>query len=331
MKKIIIDLMGADGGPQPLIEGARRTAETHPDFTFVLVGDSAEIPTEVSSMSNIEVIESTDVILASEAPTVIFNGRDDASMTKALTALKDDPDTVGLLSAGNTGALLVGSSFRLGLIKGLKVPALASNLLTGEGEWFCLLDCGANVNCEAKDLARFALLGNAFAKAMYQNENPRVALLSVGRESGKGNALTQEAFPLLKELPINFLGNCEGYDALAGYAEVIVADGYAGNLLLKTIESAGKTAMSFVEKEMASATDETTKSCLRHIFEQQDRMFNLNIHGGAFFLGTKKPVIKMHGCAVADTVEACTNQLIRLVDGGFDQLLVDAIDNGTAE
>lgn len=339
MKKIIVDLLGADGGIEPLLQGAIDTLVSYPELHLILAGPESVITSGIlaaessgelytndtpsSLMSRIEIIDTDDYIRNDEPATAIFNGRDDSSLALSLARLKSDDTCIGYISAGNTGAILVGATFRLGLTAGLKTPALSSSLRCRNGQRICLVDCGANVNCTAKDLAQFALLGNAFAKSMYGLEQPRIALLSVGREPGKGNPLTLEAYQLIQHLPINFIGNAEGYDLINGYADVIVADGYAGNLMLKCVEAAGQTAMQIVKHQMSEAAAEN-KMIYESILDGLSPIFDLNSKGGATFLGTKKPIIKMHGCAVAETVVSCVEQLLTLNDAGFDRHIADA-------
>lgn len=328
MDKIVIDLLGADNGMEVLLQGAIDTLNSNEAVGLVLVGPEDRITEQIPAnlMNRIEVLDATDYIRNDEPATSIFNGRDESSIALSLDRLKKDEDCIGLLSAGNTGAILVGATFRLGLIKGLKTPALSSSLRCANGQYVCLVDCGANVNCSAKDMAQFALLGNAFAKCMYGMENPRVALLSVGREEGKGNPLTIEAYNLIKELPINFIGNAEGYDMINAYTDVLVADGYAGNLMLKCTEASGLAAMDIIKAQMQNSAPEL-KGNYEELLEKLSAIFDMNTKGGATFLGTRKPIIKMHGCAVSETVVSCSNQLLKLHDAGFEQILADVHNN----
>ena len=181
-------------------------------------------------------------------------------MVMALDALKREEDACGLLSAGNTGARLVGATFRLGLQDGLKMPALSSSLPTVSGGRALLVDCGANVGATAADLVAFARLGAEFARRQYRKDDPAVALLSVGREPGKGNALLKEAYPLLEASGLNFVGNREGGDLVNGEADVFVCDGYAGNLVLKCTEAVGKAAQNAVSESARAAGLDTGAS-----------------------------------------------------------------------
>jgi len=174
------------------------------------------------------------------------------------------------------------------------------------------VDCGANVNIEAANLKDFATLGSAFSSKMFSIDAPKVALLNVGKEKGKGNPLAVESYGLLEELSgegkINFIGNAEGYDIISGYADVIVCDGFAGNIVLKLTEAVGKTALSIV----SAANEKESSKALEDILAKLTELFVLNERGGATFLGTVKPVIKMHGCATEETVVACVDQMLRI-------------------
>ncbi len=326
MNKIVIDTYGADAGTSPMIEGAQSVLDNHPDIGVVLVGDRADIEAKCDISlyrERLEVMHADDFITNTDPSACVFNSRDTSSMVLALKRLKNDPDCVGLLSPGSTGALVVGSIFRLGLIKGLKTPALSSSLPRVDGKMVCLVDCGANVNCNEKDLLTFALLGNAYAKIMYEQDRPRVGLMSVGTERTKGNELTLKAYPLLEDSQLNFIGNLEGSDLIMGKADVVISDGFSGNILLKSHEAAGQVAMHIV-KDMIHAHPDCCAG-LEHAYEQLAYLYDLNVRGGATFLGTIKPIIKMHGVAVADTVCACADQLLLLNRADFAENIKDIL------
>lgn len=319
MKKIIIDIYGADAGIEPVVLGVAKAIKMGIDFFPVLVGEEKEIDSlmqkEGVGKEAYEVIETDKFISNSEPPTVIFVGRDDSSLALSYEKLRSDDEAIALLSPGNTGAVLVGSICRLGLLKGLKFPALASALpCRGEGQpLVCLVDCGANIDPTADDLARFSKMGSVFAQSYIGVENPRVGLMSVGREKEKGNALTKEAYAKIKELPINFIGNLEGSDLVSGYADVVVCDGFAGNLLLKSTEAAGRKALEVIEKLGLDLTEENLLKIKNAIF----KTFDFNSQGAATFLGPRKIVVKMHGCANLDTTVASIEQILRLDKANF--------------
>lgn len=325
MKKIVIDIYGADAGPEVVLRGAARAIGECGIFP-VFVGEKLLVDREMAAKGifpeQYEVIDTCDYITNDEPPTCIFGGRDNSSAALAFGRLKTDDDCIAMISAGSTGALLVGSICRLGLIPPIKFPSLCSALPCAGEKLLCLVDCGAIIDCTANDLVRFAVMGNVLSKCHCGVENPRVGLMSVGREDSKGNALTLEAFKKLSELDINFIGNLEGSDMVSGYADVIVTDGFSGNLLLKSTEAAGKKAMQIV-KDLGIDNPELAGKISAKLFET----FDFNSRGGATFLGTKKTVVKMHGFANEDTTFACIMQILRLEKSGFSQKIAEALKN----
>ncbi len=315
MNKIAIDIYGADVGAATIVSGVAKALNLDMDFYPVLVGNPNLISNTMIdaaiSPDRYEVVATTDYIGADEPASVIFGGRESSSMAMAYARLASDDECTALLSPGNTGALLVGSICKLGLTKGIKFPALASALPCSGDNLLCLVDCGANVNCTPDDLANFARLGNVFCKCFCGVESPRVGLMSVGRERGKGNELTVAAFDRIAELDLNFVGNLEGSDMVSGYADVVVTDGFSGNLLLKNTEASGKAALAAVE---SLSLDADTMDRIRAAIIKK---FDFNSRGAATFLGTRKTVVKMHGCANEDTVVASVDQILRLNAADF--------------
>ena len=323
MKKIIIDTYGADRGTLPIIRGALHALSQWEDLSVVLVGNRKEIEQEMLALNadynRVEIMETDKYITNFDAPTRVFKGAEDTSMVMALTRLKSDNQAMGLISAGNTGALLVGSICHVGLMKGLMVPALATAIPCKDEGMLCLVDCGANVDCKPEDLKRFAIMGNAFMQSYMNIENPKVGLVSVGKERGKGNTLCKEAYEMIANLPLDFIGNLEGSDVVNSEADVVVTDGFTGNVLLKNIEACGKYALDIAQKQCKS--EEEFSRVKKGILDK----FDFNSRGGATFLGVKKTVIKMHGCAVEDTVSACVGQLLRLEEHQFSQRIEEAL------
>ena len=323
MQKIVVDIYGADSGPAVVLGGVAKAIKQEKIFP-ILVGDSTLITESMTAFgivdSQYEIIHTTDYITNNEPATVIFGGRDESSIALAYKRLKEDDECVALLSAGPTGALLVGSICRLGLLPTLKTPLLCSALPCADENLVTLLDCGAVIDCTANDLVRFAKMGSVFSKCYCGIENPRVGLMSVGREDAKGSRLTIEAFSKLRELDINFIGNIEGSDMVSGYADVVVADGFLGNVLLKNTEAAGKKAIEIIESldVLSADTMDIIKAALLS-------KFDFNSRGAATFLGTKKPVVKMHGCANEDTVVASIEQILRLSKNDFSTELEKAL------
>ena len=325
MEKIVIDIYGADNGVEPIISGVAKALKSGMEFFPVLVGEKSVIDAQMQNngikQDSYNVIDTDKYITNNDPPTAVFGGNDDTSMVKAYSYLKDNDDCAAMLSSGNTGALLVGSICRLGLVAGLKFPALASALPTLDNKLVCLVDCGANTDCTSNDLVRFAKMGDAFSSSYCGVNKPKVALLSVGREKGKGNALVKEAYELLEKENLNFIGNVEGNDLLNGYADVIVSDGFSGNVILKNAEAIGKAAIKIVEQTGLRENPELINKISNALF----KAFDFNSQGGATFLGPKKTVVKMHGSANENTVVACILQIIRLNEGKFAQKIADSL------
>lgn len=317
MQKIVVDIYGADAGIEPVVAGIAKALKLGVEFFPVLVGDEAActaiLEREGISPDRYEILHTDKFITNDEPPTCVFAGREDSSLVMAYQRLKSDPECCGMLSAGSTGALLVGSIRHLGLLSGLKFPALASALPCGVENLVCLVDCGANISCTPADLARFATMGSIFSACFCGIAEPRVGLLNVGREPGKGTALHQEAYEKLAALPIRFVGNVEGSDLVSGYADVVVSDGFSGNILLKSTEAAGKLAIDIARQVGMDTAPALTEKIAQAIW----RKLEFNSQGAATFLGTKKIVVKMHGCANEDTTVSSIRHIIRLQETGF--------------
>lgn len=317
MEKIVVDIYGADAGEKVVISGIAKAIKKHGIFP-VLVGDSALIRNAMNdegiSETAYEIIHTTDYITNNEPATCIFGGRDESSVALGYKRLREDGECIAFLSAGNTGALLVGSICRLGLLPSIKFPSLCSAIPCAPHNLLILVDCGAVIDCTSNDLVRFAKMGNVFAKCYCGMESPRVGLMSVGREDSKGNTLSLEAFSKIKELDINFVGNLEGSDMVSGYADVVVTDGFSGNMLLKNTEATGKKAIEIIEEFSDEAPELIEKIKLKLLDK-----FDFNSRGAATFLGTKKTVVKMHGCANEDTTVASIEQILRLQKANFSK------------
>lgn len=307
-KKIIVDICGADEAPQVIVKGTVDTLKEQNEYDLVIVGPEGIIKETFANESDAikartEIIDADGVVTNHDNPILMIKEQNDTSMVKALTAMKERDDIVGMVSAGSTGSLLVGSIFRLGLFNGLKQPALSSALYNINGGFFCLVDCGANVNVRPKDLMDYAHMGSAFMEAMNGIDFPRTGLINVGKEKGKGNELAKEAYNKLEaDESINFIGNIEGSDILLDKADVIVCDGFTGNVILKSLEATGLVAARMMGNP-----------------EKVVRFFDYNSQGGATFLGTRKIIVKAHGAANSDTIRSCIEQVWALEKGGFTE------------
>jgi len=314
MKKILIDTLGADKGIDVFVEGAFLAEETYKDYVYVLVGDKEKLQESINrvGLKNYEIIDAKETFLNTDSPLDLIKGRGETSLAKSLDTLKGDDECVAMISAGSTGGFLVGSIFRLGLFEGIKFPALASPMINIHEKWFALLDCGANLDIDAKTLVKFAKMGSALMKSAFGSiENPRVGLLNVGKEETKGNAMTKEAFGLLKESNLNFVGNIEGHEIYLDKADVIACDGFVGNVFLK-----GAEALSMVLEKIVlnfGKEDPNIIAATKYIHKN----FNYNEEGAAIFLGPKKICLKAHGHASANTILSAVRFAVTLHEGNF--------------
>ncbi len=295
--KILIDVMGGDNAPQAPI-GAAVKAANELDVHMVLVGDTEVIEKELKNYKypeeNISIVHAPDVISNYDEPAKAVRQMKNASVVVAAQLLKKGEGDA-MLSMGSTGALLAAGLLIVGRIKGVLRPALATLLPTAEGPKL-LLDAGANTNCRPANLVQFGIMGDAYMHNIYNIDNPTVGLVSNGEEEGKGDDLTKKTYPIMKEAPFNFVGNIEGRDIMLGNCDVMVCDGFVGNVVLKTIEGMGKMISNKV-KGIFKKNLITKIGALFVMGGIKDfrKAMDYREYGGAPLLGCKRPVIKGHG------------------------------------
>ncbi len=301
MTKILVDALGGDNSPEEIIIGALEALKERKDFALTFVGKSQVIEEQLAKYSfdklRVEILNADDVITCEEEPALAVRRKPNSSICVALKELKENQDAGAFVSAGSTGAVLVGATLKLGRIKGVNRPALCPLLPTMvDGKQVLLLDSGANADCKPINLVQFAIMGSVYAESLGV-KNPKVALLSNGTEDEKGNALNHEVFPILKSLKgINFVGNCEARDILTGEYDVIVADGFSGNVALKSMEGAIGVVLKTLKKGVyGSLKGKIGGLFLKKTFGGLKSKLDYNNNGGALFLGVNKPVIKAHG------------------------------------
>ncbi len=323
--KIIVDTLGADRGADVIIRGALKALQEQSAYDLILAADPSAVEGFSYDASRVEILPAFSFVTNDDDPREMVKGKQETSMVLSLEKLRDDAEVAAMITAGSTGCALVGACFHLGLSKGLLQPALASALPTQNGKWVILCDCGSNLSPKAKDLCDYARLSAAFAKAYYaddvnaEDRLPKVGLVNVGKEKGKGLPLQQEAFELLSSMSgesFAFAGNIEGTDILTGQVDAAVCDGFTGNVILKALEKAGNIAAEIVEMHGVGASKEVLENG-QQIAEKIRGTFDYNNRAGAVFLGTKKLLIKAHGAATEDTITSCILQAVRLLEGGF--------------
>ena len=331
--KVVVDVFGGDYAPKEIIDGCIKALEQNPKLNLVLSGDKDQITehllNSVYSNDRLEIIHATDIITNNESPAIAFRKKPKSSIVVAYDYLKENKDAIGLVSAGSTGATLTGAILKLGRIEGVTRPALAPILPTMKDKQVMLLDVGANVDCKPINLVHFALMGSVYMKSVGVKD-PKVALLNVGTEDEKGNELAKEVFELLKqEKNINFVGNVEARDVLKGNVDVVVADGFAGNVCLKTIEGTVELLLGLIKKEIKASL--WSKICyaigLKKPFKRVKNKMDYKKVGGAPMLGVSKIVVKCHGNSKADSVATAINQVVNLHNSKMIENISKAVNN----
>ncbi len=331
MKKILIDAFGGDNAPKEVILGTLSALEKDKDFIAVLVGKKAEIENILAGYSydksRVEILDAEEVITCEEEPTLAIRRKTNSSIVVALKELKENENAKAFVSAGSTGAVLVGATLRLGRIKGVNRPALCPVIPTVNGGKVLLMDSGANADCKHINLCQFALMGTVYANAL-GIENPKVGLLSNGTEDEKGCTFSKEVFALLKEMKgINFIGNVEGRDILYGVCDIVVTDGFSGNIALKAMEGAISVIFKSLKEEISkSLTSKIGALLLKKAFKNLKKKLDYNNQGGAMFLGTIKPVIKAHGSSKSTAICASILQACSLSDFDLSQKITEKIE-----
>lgn len=296
--RIAIDVMGGDNAPQEIIKGALMAQEKNQEIELVLVGPKDIIESNLESASprgKVEIVHASEVIGFDETPTTAIRRKKDSTIVVGLNLVKDK-NVQAFVSAGSTGALLAGGLFIVGRIKGIARPALTVFLPTPLADPM-LLDVGANADVKAKNLQDFALMGSLYREKILGHQRPRVALLNNGTEEGKGSELTKEAYKLLSEDPrINFVGNIEGRDIPYGAADVVVTDGFTGNVYIKSAEGIASVIMASLKKSLLSSTKGKIAGLLmKASLKEIKSAFDSEEVGGAPFLGIDGILIKAHG------------------------------------
>jgi phosphate acyltransferase len=311
--KVAIDAMGGDNAPKEVVLGAMKAIKAYSDLHIILVGDEKKVREYLTDEERIEIIHTEEVILGTDEPVRAVRRKKDASLVLAAKQVTEGK-AAACLSAGNTGALMAAGLFVVGRIEGIERPALAPTLPTIGGEGFLLLDVGANADAKPEHILQYAIMGSIYSEKARGLKKPRVGLLNIGTEEKKGNDLTKQAFALLKDADIHFIGNVEARDLLNGVADVVVTDGFTGNMVLKTIEGTAmsvfkmvkQTLMSNLKTKIAAAV---IKPDLAVIKEKMD----YTEYGGAGLFGLKAPVIKAHGSSDANAIYNSIRQAREMV------------------
>ncbi|HZR17183.1 MAG TPA: phosphate acyltransferase PlsX, partial [Verrucomicrobiae bacterium] len=299
--RIAVDVMGGDHGCGVVIEGALRALQADKRITTLfLVGDKAEIHAALPQRGfrdhRVRVIHASEILTMEDKPVAAVRKKKDCSIVRA-TELVREGKADALVSVGNTGGIFAAATFKLGRIEGLDRGGIATIIPTPDRQ-FVLLDSGANIECKPLHLAHYAVMGSVYSRTVLGTPSPRVGILSIGTEETKGNELTLQAFKLCKHLDLNFIGNVEGHDLFRDRVDVVVCDGFVGNIVLKTAESLALALFGMLKRELTASAKRYLGALLaKSAFHAIRRRMDPEVYGGAPLLGFNGAVLKAHGSA----------------------------------
>ncbi|MCI9995016.1 phosphate acyltransferase PlsX [Clostridioides difficile] len=316
--KIVIDGMGGDNAPKSNVEGAVNAIKEY-QVDLIITGDKDLLEKEFSNYefdrNKLEIVHTTEIIENEDKPVKAIRSKKDSSMVVALNLVKEGKADA-IISAGNTGALLAGGLFVVGRIKGIDRPCLCSAIPNVKRGMTLIADCGANADCKPKNLVEFAAMSNIYSRKVLGLENPKVALANVGLEEGKGNDLVKRSYEEIKKLDLNFIGNVEAREVINAYTDIIICDGFTGNILLKSAEGVALSVMSLIKETfMASTKSKIGALLIKDDLRKLKSFIDYSEYGGAPLLGLNGGVIKAHGSSDAKAIKNAINQGIKFSKG----------------
>ncbi|HBE9429515.1 phosphate acyltransferase PlsX [Clostridioides difficile] len=316
--KIVIDGMGGDNAPKSNVEGAVNAIKEY-QVDLIITGDKDLLEKEFSNYefdrNKLEIVHTTEIIENEDKPVKAIRSKKDSSMVVALNLVKEGKADA-IISAGNTGALLAGGLFVVGRIKGIDRPCLCSAIPNVKRGMTLIADCGANADCKPKNLVEFAAMSNIYSRKVLGLENPKVALANVGLEEGKGNDLVKRSYEEIKKLDLNFIGNVEAREVINAHTDIIICDGFTGNILLKSAEGVALSVMSLIKETfMASTKSKIGALLIKDDLRKLKSFIDYSEYGGAPLLGLNGGVIKAHGSSDAKAIKNAINQGIKFSKG----------------
>ena len=324
--RIFLDASGGDYAPAAPVEGALRALRADASLRILLAGPQQVLMPYLEGAGDVierlTVVDAPEEITNHEPPVMAVRRKNRSPVVMGMLAVKKG-EADGFVSCGSTGAVLAGAMFRLGRIPGVERPALAPMLPNGKGG-FLLVDCGANVDCQPLWLAQFGLMGAAYMQGVMGIEIPRVGLVNIGAEAEKGNRLVKETYPLMETAPYLFVGNVEARDITMDMADVLVADGFSGNLILKFMEGVAGTLLGVIKHEiMADTRGKMGGLLLKPAFRRVANIFDYSEIGGAPLLGVAGAVVKAHGSSNSNAVAGAIRQAVKMVSGDVTRKITE--------
>jgi len=325
--KLAIDAMGGDYAPKEIVLGINRAAKAFPDIEFILYGNETKIREYLEASGRITIVHTDEVIAGTDEPVRSVRRKKNSSMVRMAQAVKDG-EADACISAGNTGALMASGLFVVGRIEGIERPALSPVLPTMDGKGFVMLDLGANADAKPEHLLQFAIMGSLYAEKVRGIASPRVGLLNIGTEEKKGNELTKKTFQLLKNADLNFIGNVEARDLLERPADVVVTDGFTGNMVLKTIEGTAGSLFSMIKKVfLSNIKTKIAAAMIKSELTGLKNMLDYSEYGGSGLMGLNAPVIKAHGSSNANAIYNAVRQAREMVQSDVTGKIKAAIQS----
>ncbi|WP_297404482.1 phosphate acyltransferase PlsX [uncultured Cetobacterium sp.] len=327
--KIAVDAMGGDYAPLETVKGAIQALEEMENLSIILVGKKEEIDIELKkyncNIERISIVDAREVVEMDDDPIIAIKAKKDSSMNRMLELVKSG-EADASVSAGNTGALISSSQLKLRRIKGVLRPAITT-IFPGKKRDIVLMDVGANSDCRADFINQFATMGSVYYEEMFSIEKPKVGLLNIGSEEGKGNEITRQSYDLLKENKnINFIGNVESRDMMDGEVDVVVTDGFTGNMVLKTAEGVSKFVFSLLKEEInKSFVGKIGALLLKPIFKKMKNKLDSSEYGGALFLGINGISIKAHGNSSSKGIKNAIKVANKFAEDKFIERLTEVM------
>ena len=329
--KIYVDAMGGDLAPEAPVKGTLAALRKYPELEIILAGKLDEVRPFLTGWEDVKdrltLEEAPEIITNHESPVMGVRKKVNSATVQGMLKVRSG-EADGFVSAGSTGATLAGGMFRLGRIPGIERPALAPLIPNGKG-YFLLIDCGANVDCKPEYLLQFGIMGDAYMKGVMGMKNPRIGLVNIGAEAEKGNALVKETYPLMEKAPYNFVGNVEARDIPLDQADVVVTDGFGGNLILKYTEGLATALMGMIKKEMmADVRGKIGGLIAKPAFRRVKKLLNSDEIGGAPLLGVQGAVVKAHGSSNDYAFCSAIGQCVKMIEGHVVQKIEEKLQNG---
>ena len=329
--KIIVDCLGGDNSPAAEVEGAVLALRNNKKLRVVLVGDEPKIREILTARRvqtpRIEILHAPDVVTGNDKPTDAIRLKKDSSMIRAIRMLREDESMDALVSNGATGVLVAAATLRIGRIEGVRRPAFCPMVPNMQGGPVGVCDSGANIEVSPEMLQQFAIMGTHYMQVFRGISNPRVGLLNVGKEDEKGDDLRRDAYKLLQKTPnINFCGNMEAREFLGGEYDLVIADGFSGNVLCKCAEGTALEVMKRLKRDINSKRRYQLGGLfMKKMFQEEKEFMNYLNYGGSALLGTEKVIVKGHGSSDRIATKVSIEQACRMLQGGMNEKIRESI------